>query len=240
MMRSLARAGLAILLALALAGCQAVATPSPETEAVPTVTVAPATTTPQGAPRLISRHIDAAPVIDGHVEDAWDRAQLVVAPLFWGLDGDEHALDVQLAAMHTDEAVYFLARWPGDALPADIGDTVNKLIIHWRLPDPAEGLAPPSCLVACHTAFADAQGSFSYVHPETIPVGSSESLPFGGGWQDGTWTLEWSRPRVNANPFDLQLADAGQPYRFFVKVLEWVEGKPDPISKWQFLVLDPG
>ena len=249
MMHRIARAGLVFLLALAWTGCQTGTTPVPEsridaTEALGTATLGleptPWNPSVEAPARLISRHVDVAPIIDGHVDAAWDQAKLLVAPLFWGLDGAEHALDIKLWALHTDETIYFLAQWPGDPLPTVIGDTGNKLVIHWRLPESAEGLAPPSCMVACHTAFADTQGNFVYVHSETIPVGSSASLPFGGGWRGGIWTLEWSRPRVNDNPFDLHLEETNQPYRFFVKVFKWIEGRPDPISKGQFLAFEPG
>ena len=65
------------------------------------------------AGRLVSRRADSPPAIDGEIDDVWDTAELLRVPLTWGMDGTEHALDVELRALHTDETVHFLAQWPG-------------------------------------------------------------------------------------------------------------------------------
>jgi hypothetical protein len=39
--------------------------------------------------------------------DCWSYRAPLQLPLTWGLDGTEHALDVELQALHTGEAVYF-------------------------------------------------------------------------------------------------------------------------------------
>jgi hypothetical protein len=86
------------------------------------------------------------------------------------------------------------------------------------------------CLVACHTAFVDHAGELAYVAAETIPPGSTSSLLADGEWKDGTWLLEWSRPLVVANGFDLQFDDLDDTYRFFVKLFEWRDREADPVS----------
>jgi hypothetical protein len=159
--------------------------------------------------------------------------------LTWGVEGAEHALDVKLRALYDAQALYLLAEWPGDP-PAFKENTVyNQFTVHWRIPEPDAALL--DCSVACHTVFADGQGRVAYANAETIPVGGSETLQAAGGWQagGGTWTLEWSRPLANANPFDLQLADRDRAYTLRIKVFARVEGRPDPVSKPVQLVFSP-
>jgi hypothetical protein len=96
-----------------------------------------------------------------------------------------------------------------------------------------------NCMVACHTAFADGTGQFTYIAPETIPPGTSGSLPVGGGWDGQSWTMEWSRPLQNKNPYDLQFTDLDTSYRFFVKLLQHVQERPDPVSEWCLLEFGP-
>jgi hypothetical protein len=158
-------------------------------------------------------------------------------PLAWGLGGTEHALDVELRALHTDTAVYLLAQWRGEPPSGEENTVSNKLTIHWRIPEAAaQGL---DCTVVCHTAFTDGNGRFAYANAETIPQGGSEALPVAGRWDAGTWTLEWSRPLVSANPFDLQFDDPDGAYAFLVKVFERIEGRPDPVSERHLLVFQP-
>ena len=186
---------------------------------------------------LVSLRVASPPVIDGQVDAVWATSEPLRLPLTWGLDGTEHALDMKLQSLHTDEAVFFLAQWIGGP-PSGDGDIIaNQFTFHWRIPDAEERRL--DCFVACHTAFFDGQGRFAYANAETIPHGGSEALPAAGGWHDGTWTLEWSRPLVNGNPFDLQFTDLDQPYVFLVKVFERLEGRPDPVSERHFLGFQP-
>jgi hypothetical protein len=210
--------------------------------ALPTSTAAPLREATAEPERLVSRHTDSAPVIDGQIEAAWDAAEPLRVPLTWGVEGAEHALDVELRSLYDDQALYLLARWPGER-PIDEGDTVyNQFTVHWRIPEP--DAVRLDCNIACHTVFADGQGRVAYANAETIPYGGSEALQVAGDWQAGdsgagTWTLEWSRPLVNGNPFDLQLGDRDRAYAFRVKVFARIEGRPDPISKLQQLVFSP-
>jgi hypothetical protein len=223
--------GIMLLLAAVVVGCVSRATLPPTTAPTPTPEAMPV----NAAGRLVSRRVASPPVIDGQVDAVWDTSVPLRLPLTWG--GTEHALDVELRALHTDEAVYFLAQWPGEQ-PFGEEDTVfNKLTVHWRIPEAAASRL--DCNVACHTAFADGRGRFVYANAETIPQGGSEALPTAGGWSAGTWTLEWSRPLLNGNPFDLQFADLDRAYLFFVKVFERVEGRPDPVSERHLLVFQP-
>ena len=188
--------------------------------------------------RLVSQRVTSPPAIDGQVDAVWATAEPLRLPLTWGLDGTEHAFDVELRALHTGEAVYFLAQWVGGPPSGEENTVFNKFTVHWRI-ESGEAVQGLDCTVACHTAFADGRGRVVYANAETIPQGGSEALPAAGGWRDGAWTLEWSRPLINGNPFDLQFADLDQNYLFFVKVFERVEGRPDPVSERHLLVFQP-
>jgi len=253
---------IALLLAALMAGCAAKVTalpatappstpmiaPTPTSRPSPTASpptalratqdepATPETTTDEVAGQLIVRRIAAPPIIDGQVDPIWTETEPVRLSLTWGKHGTEDALDVELRALRTDEALYLLAQWAGGRPTDGQNTTFNKLTMHWRIPDaPARRL---DCAVACHTAFADGQGHFVYANAETIPHGGDEALPAAGGWQAGTWTLEWSRPQVNSNPYDLQFDDLERTYLFFVKVFERVEGRPDPRSLLHRLVFE--
>jgi hypothetical protein len=235
------RVGFVLLLLLA-AGCTASAprpsTPAPVT--VVTLVPQPAVETPAAAApgSLMVEQIPAAPIVDGQVDSVWASAVPLRVPLTWGIRGTEHAMDVELRALHTSEAIYFLVQWP-DATPSIPGDaTANMLTLHWSIDTPA-GIPPPACDVACHTVFTDAQGRLAYIHSQTIPSGIEDALPAGGGWKDGAWTLEWSRLLVNDNPYDLQFTNLSRGYPFFVKVFKRVEDRPDPVSAPYLLIFEP-
>ena len=178
--------------------------------------------------RLVSQPAASLPAIDGHVDEDWAATEPLRLPLTWGIEGTEHALDVVLRALHTDREIAFLAQWTGEPPSGEANTVFNKLTLHWRIPEPAAQHL--DCTVVCHTAFADGNGLFVYANAETIPHGGSEILPAAGRWESGTWTLEWSRPLLSDNPFDLQFDDLDREYSFLVKVFENVEGRPDPVS----------
>ena len=202
---------------------------------------------PVGEP-LYSGRTGMPPVMDGTVEALWDGAPALLMPLHLGLHGSEPAGTLELRSVHDEQNVYFLARWPADT-PGGQPDTWrNLLTVHWRLVDPglvsgeSTGSAGLACSVGCHTVTADDQGRLVGIRTETIPPGLSEDLPAGGGWSDGQWLLEWSRPRVSDNPYDQNLADPDQAYRFFVKLfrgLDAPEPQPDPVSDVHDLRFSP-
>ena len=236
-----------LLTAMVVAGCAVGTTVVPAATPPPTPTATAmlsSTPTPQAmttdAPgRLIVRRVASPPVIDGQVDSVWASTVPLQLPLTWGLDGTEHALDVELRALHTDEAVYFLAQWPSGPPSGEENTVFNKFTVHWRIPQVEASAQRLDCTIACHTAFANGEGRFVYTNAETIPQGGSEALSAAGGWRAGTWTLEWSRPLVNTNPFDLQFVDLDQDYLFFVKVFQRVEGRPDLVSERHLLVFQP-
>jgi len=236
---SLARSAMILSLALILARCAGGASVSSVAEQTIGASLSPAAAsgTTSDLVRLLSPRVDVAPVVDGRMEAVWTAAEPLRIPLTWGQESTEHALDVELRALHTAEELYLLAKWAG-APPSGEQDTVfNKLTLHWRIPDSAaQKLA---CDVVCHTAFADGEGSIVYANAETIPQGGNEGLSAAGGWDAGWWTFEWARPLVSANPYDLQLAEADQEIDFMVKIFERVEGRPDPISDLHVFVLKP-
>lgn len=233
------RLTLVLLLAMVLAGCaNRTAFPSATIQATASSTTRAAEGTDAATPdRLVSRWVDSSPAIDGQVEPVWSGAETLRVPLTWGHDGTEHALDVELQSLYTADTIYLLARWPGEPPSGEANTVSNKLTLHWRIPEAdAQGLA---CSVVCHTAFTDGKGQFVYANAETIPQGGSEALSAAGAWEAGRWTLEWARPMVSANPYDLQLTGSSQAVSFLVKIFEGVEGRPDPISDLHVLVFEP-
>jgi hypothetical protein len=190
---------------------------------------------PIGEP-LRSVATDTALVMDGAAEAAWEQAPPLAVSLHKGLHGREPAGTMELRSLHDAERVYFLARLPAQAPGGEADVWRNLLTVHWRLVDPglvsgestgSQGLA---CTVGCHTVTADGRGRLVGIRGETIPPGPSEDMPAGGGWSDGDWHLEWSRPKVSENLYDQNLTDPQQAYRFFVKLFLGLEGQPDPVS----------
>jgi hypothetical protein len=190
---------------------------------------------PIGEP-LHSTAVDTAPVVDGIVEAAWEHAPALNTPLHYGLHGDESAGTVELRSLHDDSNVYFLARWPAKSHGGEPNVWRNLATIHWRLVDSGEvsgestGSQGLACTVGCHTATAGDEGQLVGIRAETIPPGLEDDLPSGGGWSDGEWLLEWSRPRLSASPYDQDLTDPAQGYRFFVKLFQGLDDRPDPVT----------
>jgi hypothetical protein len=207
--------------------------------------------------RLVARRTVRAPDPADEFDPVWEEAEPLRIPLTRGSHGAEPALaepalaepalaepalEVELAALRTADSLYLRARWPGApafaARSQSTPNTENRLTVHWSIPQ-KPGLPPPACDVACHTAHTDQAGRLAYLHTETIPPGGNPAARAAGGWQDGAWTLVWSRPLASANPYDLQLTEPGRPYRFFVKVFLEEEGRPDAVSQVQEMVLEP-
>lgn len=209
--------------------------PTPEPTAQPTPRVDPDLGVPIGAP-LESVWTDAAPAMDGQVEAAWEGAPALAVGLHYGLHGQELAGSVELRSLYDAERVYFLARWASPEPEGGVDLWYNLATVHWRLVDPGEvsgastGSQGLACTVGCHTATASGAGQLIGIRAETIPPGLEEDLPAGGGWAEGMWTLEWSRPRVSDSPYDQDLTDPARAYRFFVKLFLGLEGQPDPAS----------
>jgi len=215
--------------ALAAEGGEPSSLPSPPARIDPDLGI------PIGQP-LRSIAADASLVMDGVLEPAWEEAPPLTAPLHFGLHGREPAGVVELRSLYDAEQVYFLVRWPAQSSGGEPGVWRNLLTVHWRLVDPgqvsgvstgSEGLA---CTVGCHTATADGEGHLVGIRSETIPPGLGDDLAAAGGWSKGEWLLEWSRPRVSPSPYDQNLADAEQSYRFFIKLFLGLEDRPDPTS----------
>jgi hypothetical protein len=190
---------------------------------------------PVGAP-LQAAATSTSPTLDGVVDAAWESAQPLVVNLHYGLHGREPAGTVELRSLYDDATVYFLARWPSATPGGELDVWRNLFTVHWRLMEPASGQKPTmagpalACTVGCHTATVDGQGGLIGIRSETIPPGPGGNLQAGGGWAQGMWTLEWSRPRIGDNPYDQDLSDLGRPYRFFVKLFLDQEGQADPVS----------
>lgn len=199
---------------------------------------------PIGEP-LPSVAVDAAPILDGTIDALWHQVPALVFPLHYGLHGEEPAGTIELRSVHDAQNVYFLAQWPAEVPDGEADLWRNLLTVHWRLVDPglvsgestgSQGLA---CTVGCHTFTVDGQGGLVGVRSETIPPGLNEDLPSGGGWSSGRWLLEWSRPKTSESPYDQNIVDLEQGYRFFVKLFLGLEGRPDPTSDVHELRLRP-
>ena len=199
---------------------------------------------PLGA-TLLSVFSDESPVMDGRVEGAWGAAPALAVPLHHGLHGSGLAGTMQLRSLYDEERVYFLARWPSPEPGGEPDAWRNLMTMHWRLVDPglvsgestgSEGLA---CTVACHTATADDQGHLIGVRDETIPPGLEDDLPAGGSWAHGLWTMEWSRPRASESPYNQNMVDPEQGYRFFVKLFQGLPDQADLVSDLHELRLSP-
>ena len=188
---------------------------------------------------LLSYRTGVEPAMDGQVDAVWSQAPALAITMTHGLASTECAPDLLLRSLHTDTTVYFLAQWPGNPPPAEDSAIFNMLTVHWSIPQPDNGLQPFSCAVACHTGYANTVGRFVSTSTVTIPQGGRSTLPAGGGWQDGMWTLVWSRPLASPNPYDVQFTDQSRGYSFFVKVFQRVDGSADPISQQHLLVFQP-
>ena len=205
-------------------------TPSP-----PAPRIDPDLGVPIGDP-LRSVAVAVPPVVDGQVDAAWEQAPALTASLHYGLHGNDPAGTVELRSLHDEENVYFLARWPSATAGGEPDVWRNLFTVHWRLVDPGlvsgetTGSTGLACTVGCHTATADGQGGLVGIRAETIPPGIEDDLPAAGGWSEGEWRLEWSRPRVSLSPYDQNLTDPAQHYRFFVKLFLGLDDSPDPMS----------
>jgi hypothetical protein len=230
------RAAKALALLACLALCILVASARSDA-ATPTSSSAAVKCPPE--PTLVSQQVEEPPLVDGVVDAVWSEAAPFAVPLAWGRHGEEQALVVQLQSLHTEEEVYFLAQWPDPRPATEPGVLRNRLTLHFDLPAPAPDASERMCLVACHTAFADATGRLAYLSAETIPPGRTSPLPAAGGWEAGSWRLEWSRPLLVENGYDLQFDDLQQAYPFFVKVFQWQEGRADPVSADCLLAFQP-
>ena len=180
--------------------------------------------------QLQAMRVSQAPQIDGEPEPAWESAPPLDVPLTWGMGSGEPAFSVELRALYDADRLYLLARWP-DAAPDSRPADFNKLTVHWRIEAGAI-----HCAVACHTAYVTEDLAVRSLNSETIPQGGGEVLPAAGGWNDGEWIVEWSRPLKMANAYDLQFVDLHTAYPFLVKVFESIPERPDPVSAMAELV----
>jgi len=242
--------GLVVILAgLALASCRAAvrdagggaeATLAPSVAPQPTTELSPTATPPASRPRLVAPQVDTAPLLDGRLDACWEAAGELRLPLTWGMHGSDPAYDVAMRALLADGIVYFWVDWPGAGPQAGAPDTtVNRLTMHFDIPAADPTARDVECLVACHTAFTDSRGQLVHLLAETIPPGRTDPLPAAGGWSGGRWRLEWARPLVSANGFDVQFTGGHGSFPFFVKVFEGQQGRPDPVSGLADLVVAP-
>ena len=181
-------------------------------------------------PELVAKRVGQPLEADGVIDPIWET----VPPLTVPLDcASRSCVDVTLRAAYDSEQLYLLARWP-EAAPVTTTGVVNKLTLHWNI-------VPEfiHCSIACHTAYFDAQRELQALNAETIPQAGHEPLPAAGGWENGEWIVEWSRPLLSGNPYDQQMSDLTIEYPFRVKVFDHRANQPDPMSDAVMLRFEP-
>ena len=194
---------------------------------------------PDGNPRILtSQRVGCGPSLDGKDEGVWALATPLRLRLNAGIPGAASTLELELRSIHTDKELYFLATWSEPQPEATEGLLRNKMTMHFEIAAPWPGAQELMCLAACHTAFVDGRGRLAYIAAETIPPGQTGTLSGCGRWEDGRWRLEWSRPLVNANPFDTQFRDLNGRYSFFIKVFRGANEGADPVSETCLLAFE--
>lgn len=153
-------------------------TPSPTVTATATRSPTP-TPTPGVSPPAVNTisavKADAAPNLDGVMEDAWSRANPVTVRASGGRSFADSATTIMLRAMYTNDSVFFLAEWTDDSEsnrrtpwqkqpdgswrklddPDNRGGDNNlyyedKLALLWNINDSIAGFNNQGCAVACH------------------------------------------------------------------------------------------
>jgi hypothetical protein len=173
---------LIVLASMILAACAPAATPV-ATEAPVVATEVPATTAPTEPPvpawtapenALVAYPVDAAPVLDGMVDDAaWANAQELVIPVAGGFNN--FGTDAKLKAVYSGDTVYFVltyadpteswfrspwqkqedGTWKKITDPNDKGGDNNtvyedKFAMIWSINNSIKNFETAGCFVACH------------------------------------------------------------------------------------------
>lgn len=133
--------------------------------------------TAQDSGALTAVKVDKAPVLDGKIEDMWNKAKEVKISVIGGANLPKGGTEVSLKAVYTATDVYFLAQWrdPTHSLqrapwkkqadgswvklidPADKGGDNNKYYedkfsMIWNIN--MTGFEAAGCMVACHAGEA--------------------------------------------------------------------------------------
>lgn len=175
-----------VLAAFVLSACTPAATPEPSplpptgvpatevpTPDVPTATTEPAWTAPEGS-ALVAVPVDAAPVLDGSVDDAvWTDAPELTISVSGGFNN--FGTDANLKAVYTTDSVYFLLTYADPTMsffrspwqkqedgtwkkikdPDDKGGDNNlyyedKFALIWNIDDSIQNFNTTGCFTACH------------------------------------------------------------------------------------------
>jgi hypothetical protein len=170
------------------------------------------------------------PLIDpGDVR--WDVTPPFYVPLHAGSHGPLTEEVVELRALYDETTVAFRARWPEEA-PVQV---MERFALIWHKDD-LPGQRGEDCGTACHVARSDSDGGIQTVVPAFVPAGREEPLPTQAVWQEGTWTLTWSRPLHSPEARDVQFIDLTQRYRVRAKVFLDLDHKPDLLTEDIYLI----
>ncbi len=144
------------------------------------------------------------------VVSAWQQAGPLNVPLAGGV-----ATSIQVSAVYSAQAVYFRLHWP-EALNNVPAPTVQQqqATVTWKRNEAIGG-----CAVVCHVSFSAGRwiDNMQVVAPDVTAAPFTVILD---QWQDGWWTLGYSRPLVTPDVEDIQFSDLRRAYPFGLDIAE--------------------
>ena len=144
------------------------------------------------------------------VEQAWQQATPLNVALAGGL-----VTGIQVSAVYSAQVVYFRLHWP-EALNNVPAPSVQQqqATMTWKRAEAIGG-----CAVVCHVSFSAGKriDNLQVVAPDVTAAPFTVILD---QWQDGWWTLGYSRPLVTADVEDIQFSDLRRTYPFGLDIAE--------------------
>ncbi|MBM3706320.1 MAG: hypothetical protein FJW66_07345, partial [Actinobacteria bacterium] len=136
---------------------------------------------------VVSVKVDAAPAIDGKIDDIWAQATATEISTSGGTNTE--STTVILKSVYTDDQVFFLAQWddPGDSkqrapwqkqddgtwkklTTSDKSDEntyyEDKLAMIWNINDSISGFNEAGCMITCHAGEAEKAYGNKYTQNE--------------------------------------------------------------------------
>ena len=144
------------------------------------------------------------------IEQAWQQATPLNVPLAGGA-----ITTMQVTAVYSAQAVYFRLHWP-ESLQNVPAPTVQQqqATMTWKRAEAIGG-----CAVVCHVSFSAGRriDNMQVVAPDVTAAPFTVILD---EWQDGWWTLGYSRPLVTPDVEDIQFSDLSRTYPFGLDIAE--------------------
>ena len=147
--------------------------------------------------------------------DQLQRAWAAAPPLNLSLAGTAGApaLAVQLRAVYSVSTIYLWLHWPNELSgPAMTGVRQQRATLTWR-----RATAIGGCAVVCHASFSTGN-RLDDLQVVALDVDDHSLHLLLGTWQDGWWTMGYSRPLTTSDPMDVQFGDLRRAYQFGVDV----------------------